>query len=240
MAWRLETLRASVFAEEIGAIGLPKWQTLLEVVPQQVVNNPSANATIESGPFLNHRLIIAQQLGRADLSLVTFSPPSPVPLREPPFLGDLTILAEFLSIARRWVAIDANVRRLALFGTAWDGASSGDAALELILVKVPAFKKAPDERISDFLLQLNRPRPSKVDPATGMNRFVKWSAPILEIVSTPPSGPAPPVVRFPRAQVDIDINTVPSDRHIPGAILSQYLEEMGEMFREILDRGDVP
>jgi hypothetical protein len=75
MPWLLETLRATVIANDIEALGLPNWQTLSGSRPLQIVENPGTNATVEVIPFLDHRATIAHQLGRADFSVIPFQPP---------------------------------------------------------------------------------------------------------------------------------------------------------------------
>jgi hypothetical protein len=144
MAWLVETLRATVFADDIAALGLPNWQTLSGSPPLQIVNNPGANVTFEIAPFLNHRVTIGHQLGRADLAVTPFQPPSQTPLITPPSIGDMEmVISSFMELARKWLAIRASIKRFALFGVIWEGAATPEAALDIILTKVPSFTKQP-------------------------------------------------------------------------------------------------
>jgi hypothetical protein len=208
MAWVLDTIRATVIAPDTKALALPKWQMLIGGSPLQVTT-PAPGITVELGFVAGCRLTIAEQPGRADL--IAAAPPTTLPMTRPASLGDLSLfLPGFMQITKKWLSnINTNVRRVALFCTIWEGTPTTEAALDNILSKLPSFKKDPGERILDFLLQINRPRPSVIDPRKEINRLVQWSARMVEIVTVPeaPWAPQPPTIPYPRAQADIDINT---------------------------------
>jgi hypothetical protein len=119
----------------------------------------------------------------------------------------------------------------------WERTSTYDEALNIVLRNVPSFKKAGDDRITDFLVQLNRPRTSRVNPSLTVNRFAQWSARTVEILLTlRPVFPAP-VIRYTRAQADLDIGTA-GDSDISGREILFYLEELGGLLVEIAEKGD--
>jgi hypothetical protein len=127
---------------------------------------------------------------------------------------------------------------LALACTLWERTSTSDEALNIILRNVPSFKKVDDDEITDFLLQLNRPRASQVNPSISINRFVQWSARMVEIVvPTRNIMFQPPTIRYPRAQADLDIGTA-GDSRITGRQIPAYLEEIEKLLVKIVEKGD--
>lgn len=245
MAWRVETIRASVFVENVEALHLPDWQAVVGAAPERIVNNPQANQVVESGLFTGHLLTIgtSQQMGRADFVWTSPQRALLTPMAQPPSIGDFTtsLFARFVELAKKWASPDINIQRLALACTLWEPAITVDDALSIILSKVPSFRKSDNERITDFLIQLNRPRQSKVNSEISINRLAQWSARIVELISFPAKSPIPqpPTVHYPRAQLDLDINT-----SLPGPILSRrvtdHLTELGELLIEIAEKGDTP
>jgi len=252
MPWQLETIRATVFAPDVKALGLPDWQTLTKVPPRQTRRNPDADSTLEAGPFGEHWLTMGLARrpglgpGRADLIL---APPQstavvPVgPLQERiesaairPFT---TNFRPFIELAKRWLSTDSHVARLALACTLWERTSSYDEALDIVLHYVRSFKKADNDRITDFLIQLNRPRPSRANPSVTINRFAQWSARTVEILLTLQPVIPPPIIRYTRAQTDLDVGTA-GDSGIAGREIPEFLEELRESLVDIAEKGDAP
>jgi hypothetical protein len=252
MAWLLETIRATVFAPDIKALGLSDWQTLMKARPRQTRSNPEADSTLEAGPFGNHWLTIglarrpSRGPGRADFILAPPQSTVVVPLGpeqeriESAAIGPFTTtIPPFIEIARRWLSTDSHVTRLALACTLWERTSTYDEALDIVLRNVPSFKKVGDDRITDFLIQLNRPRTSRVNPSMTINRFAQWSARTVEILLTLRPIFPPPIIRYTRAQTDLDIGTA-GDSDMAGREIPVYLEEFRELLVEIAEKGDAP
>ena len=112
--------------------------------------------------------------------------------------------------------------------------------MEAILEKVPSFKKKPNEKILDFLVQTNRPRKSTIDLSKDINRFVQWSVRFI-MLSLPafPNRPSIPPIPSPRAQADIDINTA-GESDILNALIAEHLDEMALFMLELAQNGDTP
>ena len=186
--------------------------------------------------------------GRADLILAPLHPTVVVPLAdplqermEPAAIGPFTTnFPHFLELARRWLSIDNSVKRLALACTLWEHTSTLDEALDIILRSVPSFKKIGDDRIIDFLIQLNLPRDSRADPLISINRFAQWSARAVEIV-LPTRNPMwrPPTIRSLRAQADLDISTA-HEADFAGPRILGHLEELAGLLVEIAEEGHTP
>jgi hypothetical protein len=241
MAWLLERMRATVFAQDIPALRLPSWQGLTGARPVQILN-PGPNTSLEMGLYGGYRLSISQEPGRTDLIAEAHPPMTTAPATAPTSLGELSVfLPRFMQITQKWISANVDVQRLALVCTIWEGTPTPEAALDIILAKVPSFKRNQSERIRDFLLQLNRPRQSQVNPALDINRLVQWSARLVGMISIPsnPWIPQPPMIPYSRAQADIDINT-DQDSAISSHLILQHLDEMATLVLELAKHGDVP
>ena len=254
MPWLLETIRATVFAPDIKALRLPDWRTLMHTPPSETLNNPEADSTVEAGAFGGQWLTMGlarrpgRGPGRADLILAPLNSTAVVPFAdplqeriEPAAIGPFTTsFPQFMELARRWLSTDTNVRRLALACTLWERASNLDDALDFVLRNVPSFEKVGDDRIFDFLIQLNLPRASRINPSISINRFGQWSVRIVELVlPTRNIMWRPPTIRSPRAQADLDIST-PTEAEIAGRQIPDHLEELGRMLIEITEKGHTP
>jgi hypothetical protein len=154
--------------------------------------------------------------------------------------GFPTTFQQFIGHARRWLSTDANVKRLALACTLWEPASTSDEALKILLPNIRSLIKESDDRIIDFLVQLNRPLESQVNPLITINRFARWSTRIVEIVlPTRNIMSQPPTIRSPRAQADLDISTA-GEADIAGGQIPAHLDELAALLRDIAEKGDTP
>jgi len=251
MLWLLESIRATVFAPDIKAVGLLDWKALTGVPAPESQLNREVDGTVEAGPYMGHLLTMGLAgrpglgPGRADLVLAPQSRTVTVPLDplrgriEPAAIGPFVAAFEgFVVLANKWLQTVTNIRRLALACTLFERTNSPEEALDIILRNVPSFNKAGDNQIIDLLIQLNRPRRSRVNSSILINRFVRWSARTVEIVLSPVPIP-PPTIRSERAQADIDIST-PDRTDITGSQIHEYLEEFARLLVEIAEEGDAP
>jgi hypothetical protein len=254
MPWLIETIRATAFAPDIKALGLSDWQALTGDRPHQTQYTRGADSAVEDGPFMGHWLTMGfarrppRGFGRADLILAISQPtvvvPQADPLKEqiePAAIGPFpTNFSPFIELAKKWLSIDTNVKRLAVACTLWKRASTPDEALSIILHNVRSFKKEDDNRITDFLIRLNRPRVSRVNPSISINRFAQWSARTVEIVlPTRNVMFRPPTFRYERAQADLDISTA-DGADIAGRQIPVHLDEHATLLIEIAEKGDTP
>jgi hypothetical protein len=250
MPWLLESIRATVFAPDIRAVGLQNWESLVRRPPAQTQHNREIDGTIEAGPYGGHSLTMGVARrpglgpGRADLIFAPQNPTIVVPLdavterREPAAIGPFTTkFAGFIELATTWLSTVTNVKRLALACTLFERADTPEEALAIIFRNVRSFNAAGNDRILDFLIQLNRPRRSQVNPSIDINRFARWSARTVEIVLSPLPIP-PPTIRSERAQVDLDISTA-GESDIGGQQIPDYIDELARLLREFAEMGDI-
>jgi hypothetical protein len=250
MPWQLESIRATVIASDIKAVGLLNWKALTGIPAPQTQQNREVDGTVEAGPYTGHLLTMGVARrpglgpGRADLILAPLSRTVTVPLdplrarEEPAAIGPfITHLEGFVVLANRWLQTVTNIRRLALACTLFERTESPEDALDIILRNVPSFNKVGDDPIIDLAIQLNRPRRSQVNSSIFINRFAQWSARTVEIVLRP--GLPPLTIRSERAQADLDIST-PDRADITGSQVPYYLEEFAKLLVEIAEKGDTP
>ncbi len=251
MPWLLESIRATVFALDIRAVGLQNWESLVGRPPAQTRNNREIDGTIEAGPYGGHSLTMGVARrpglgpGRADLIFAPQNPTIVVPLDavteriEPAAIGPFTTKFDgFVELATTWLSTVTNVRRLALACTLFERADTHEEALDIIFRNVRFFKTAGNDRIVDFLIQLNRPRRSNVNSSIDINRFARWSARTVEIALSPLPIP-PPTIRSERAQADLDVSTA-DETDIGGQQIPGYMDELARLIREIAEMGDIP
>ena len=185
-------------------------------------------------------------LGRADLILAISRPAEPFAVVsagrtqeriEPVAIGPFAAnFPPFVELAKRWLSTDTDVRKLAVACTLWERTSNVYEALDIILRNVRSFKKEGEDRITDFLIQLNRPRASSVNPAISINRFAQWSARTVEIVL--PSRNImfrPPTFRYERAQADLDVSTE-DGAEIAGGQIPVHIDELAKLLMETAER----
>jgi hypothetical protein len=251
MPWLLESIRATVFAPDIRAVGLQNWESLVGRAPAQPRNNREIDGTIiEAGPYGGHSLTMGVAPrrglgpGRADLILAPQNPTIVVPLNavteriEPAAIGLFTTKFDgFVELATKWLSTVTNVKRLALACTLFERADTPEEALDVIFRNVRSFKTAGNDQILDFLVQLNRPRRSNVNSSIDINRFARWSARTVEIALSPL--PIPPPIRSERAQADLDVSTA-NEIDIGGQQIPDYIDELASLLREIAEMGDIP
>jgi hypothetical protein len=98
---------------------------------------------------------------------------------------------------------------------------------------------------SDFLYRINRPRDARcaiVD--LRINRLSKWSVlrgGTTTFVLAPPTPVFVPGQAHFACRLELDINTVPSDRHgFNGGQSSRIFSELVDLAREIASMGDIP
>ncbi len=251
MPWLLESIRATVFAPDIRAVGLPNWESLVQRPPAQTQNNREVDGTVEAGPYDEQWLTMGVARrpglgpGRADLILAPQNRTVVVPLDpvteriEPASIGPFTTKFDgFVELATTWLSTVTNVKRLALACTLFEHADTPEEALDIIFRNVRSFKTAGNDQILDFLVQLNRPRRSNVNSSIDINRFARWSARTVEIALSPLPIP-PPTIRSERAQADLDVSTA-SETDIGGQQIPDYIAEFASLLREIAEMGDIP
>jgi hypothetical protein len=150
-----------------------------------------------------------------------------------------------LALFDKWWAAPTDITRLAIGCAMSVVTGTPDEAREIIFSQIPAFDHKR-ERISDFVLQINRPRPSCIEDGIEINRLCRWltlSAQFFSIVPPPLPGsasasPVPSAVINHRAHLEVDINTSAAIPKVPGALVRPLFSEMIELIRQIAETGD--
>lgn len=248
-AWQAESLRLTLFRNQPGPIPEQTWWN--EVVGEDPLEQnvqPRVQLRQEVGPFQKGRLILG--IGRDRIDWVYAIETN----REPDADGIFTIgsfpeaLEGFLDLMYIWFKFETcpPARRLA-FGAVMlqpvAGIQEGyhrmiDAYLHNVKVDI--------ERASDFLYQINMPRPS-VSGIKGLvlNRLSKWSVagfiPLRTRLSLPylsaehTAGPE----RF-ACRLELDVNTAVSfEGELAKEQLPLVFQELVELGEEIAKEGDI-
>ena len=152
---------------------------------------------------------------------------------------------EFCALMDKWSNLDTvpNLVRLAFGAVLIQNAQSQEEGFVRLGKYIQSVKIDPSNS-SDFLYQINRRRPSKLNiDGLEINRLMKWSVGQIKILMTHPDGRASfiPVPSESIVQLEVDINTFPDfEGEIPRGHFSKVFEELVELGTEIADKGDIP
>ena len=139
-----------------------------------------------------------------------------------------------------------SITRMA-FGGTFDLVAEDTAAVNALLR--PTLRGVElDDATEDFLLQVNRPRPSKSVDGLRLNRLAKWAAMqwVLASVGFGPGMAGPAALtqlqeRVLAAHREVDINTDALwQANLPAQSRVALLEELIETLRELLSAGVLP
>jgi hypothetical protein len=252
MPWLLESIRATVFAPDIKAVGLLTWAEFTGISPAQTQPQREIDGTVEAGSYMGQWLTMGvarrpgRGPGRADLILSPLNQTVTVPLGplrqriEPAAIGPfMTHFEGFVELANRWLSTVTNARRLAVACTLFQRTDTQEEAIEIVLRNVRSFKKVGDDSIVDLAIQLNRPQRSRVNQSISINRFERWSARTVEIVLSPFAIQRPVTIQSQRAQADLDVSTA-GEVDIAGRQIPEYLKELTELLAKIAIEDDAP
>lgn len=243
--WRCESLRlTAIWSEPREVAGLLTWESVVGSQPDQRQDQPKQKAMREFGAISGGaaNLEMRSVLGRVDW-LMAGNFPS-VPTEQGSLFEDFLVLPEALTrfsqllFDKSAVAYDAS--RIAI-GINAVRPTESNAASYAELAKLLPNVKVPLEGASEFLFQINRPRPSLSAPNMTINRMSRWMS-----IGMGPIMNAMPQILLPfasvhAARVELDIST-PADRTspIPKDLQRSLYVEMSNLAEEILERGDCP
>ena len=243
-SWYAPSLRLTTF-HRAGAVSIAEgqWKAVVGEEPEGSIAKPKTGERAEVGPFGAARLTLSlkSREGRIDWTLSDADPFEEV---ETPTL--VSRLKVFENLMRRWLNDPApEMTRIAVGGIAALPTTSLEEGY-LTLSKYLEFDFKPANS-SDFLFQINRPRPSASIPGFSVNRLTKWSVSksFLGTMTISPSDEKPfavenegPTQSY--CQVELDINTVPeADKPLPRDKVALQFDELVELFTEIVREGDV-
>lgn len=243
--WWAESLRATFFFPSADHLpdAAKEWAKLLQSEPDATIDHPKAGSKSAAGQRNDTNFLIQTSKPNRRLDListdeaVSFAPKNGFP----------QTAADFIQLTTEWIETIAEslLTRVAFGGTALLPQSDVVAAYRTI----SDYLQFDVDRStgSDFLFQINRPRPSQALPGTNVNRLTRWSVATMQIHSIEP-GPSmqPPQLNLAQAEyacrVEFDINTAVFAGAGSFAAKSAIplFSEMLRFVEELLRDGDTP
>lgn len=238
--WQAESLRITCFpgsATEFNSANW--WQEVIGEQPENTVIRAREGIRQDEGHFNGRKVIFGTQPIRIDWLMG--------PKEED---GETTIgtfqdsLDSFLEIMARWFKVSPPLRRLA-FGTILVlPVESRESGYEVLGNYLPNVKLDPIGT-SDFLYQINRPRPNQSQiPELLINRLTKWSV-LKRGLARFELSPGAQVALFPSSEtlacrLELDINTSGDYKSdLPSDKLIDVFNELVELTKEISLKGDI-
>jgi hypothetical protein len=206
--------------------------------PDETSSKASVATHVVHGQFNGGRLVVVAQIGRIDIQYT--AEPSP-PGVAPATLGSReSVIGDFLERAQPLLGDVPPLQRLAFGAVFLQTAESREAGYRALIGFLPTLK-LDAENSTEFLYQINRPRPARDHAEMAINRLMKWSVQGLTVVQLGQPLHLPgraPTIHSPRLEVDI---STPADyAELPSSWVSGLLAEMVELAQEMATKGDVP
>ncbi len=248
--WKAEVVRVTVFPDPNPSTMMEGWWSSVVGEPPETRNSqPRLGVVQETGAFLGGILTLNVTPLRVDWILSVSITPSGSESGLP-VLGDLTKIVEsFCSRLNVWFDLAPPIKRLAFGCVGLQEVAGQKEGYRLLGKYLPAVTVDP-EGSSEFLYQINRPRPSTVIDGLTINRLMKWSVArtqgvSMQLVLTPdaPGGVVSgmPMPEFLAVRSELDINTSPKwAKAFAKPRLASILGELVGLGLEIVARGDVP
>src|SRR5437660_264682 len=204
--------------------------------PETRVQNPKQGGLAGAGPFLDATFVLQVQPGRIDWSFQAQNDPESPP-REFPLLGSFVEWMETFSRPMlEWMQLAPPLKRLAFGAVLIHPVADRNAAYHEITNLVPGLRLDSPE-ISDFLYQINRPRPSTSVTDLMINRLSKWSAGAIALAQFTlhqAGGDITKTTLSTGTRLELDINTDPNHSgELSRESLSPLWGELVGLAREI-------
>lgn len=244
--WQVEQLRLTAFPVElVPTRGLDWWESLSHAPAVSRTERPAEGVLVEQGPFspeAGPNVLLTLEVGpmRIDWRL-SFGGERADP-NQPPIIGSFsTVLAPFASLTRTWLQRAPAIQRLALGAILLAPVENTKAGYARLATFLP-FDLDPNS--SDFLYQINRPRPAQALDGLEINRLSKWSVARMQSLRLA-IGPASPTVEavdvLTASRLEFDVNTSPKwETALPSEALPALLDELVGLGQEIAAKGDKP
>jgi hypothetical protein len=239
-AWQVEHLRFTVLGEVAPLDPAGAWREITGVEPEVVANQPKRGLVQVQGKLDDQRRLALQvQHRRVDWVL------GPANVENLPAEGFFAISAlptaldDFSDMLNRWLPSWPSAERLALAGVMHQPQADRVAGYKQIQDYLPAITL--DLESSDFLYQINRPRPSQTGiPDLRINRLTKWSVAVLTHLSGSDLTRLSEVSQRHACRLEFDINTAADFRDpLSQKSFPAILAEFAALVRELVERGDV-
>ncbi len=242
-AWKVESTRVTAFpGEAVATDRISWWDEFAGVDPEAVLSRPKVGQYEAHGDFEGRRLTLAIQPGRIDWVM---SPQEQAPDDERrAFLGPFPdVFASLSKIVTPWLTHAPALVRLAVGAVLLQPVDNVHAGYVRLKRYLPALPIDPDGS-SDFLYQINRPRRAATQIRDlRLNRLNKWSVQVMQRVDVMLGSQGIATKRTLAQEVacrlELDINTAPKLEPLPPDRLEALLHELGDLAKEIAQRGDV-
>jgi hypothetical protein len=244
MPWQAQQLRLTAFTQlPVGSMPDPSWWAdLTGEAPEIRVNKVREGGIQEEGPYQTGRLQFTLLFTRIDwlFQAQPLQVSSPEEILAMPTIGSLEeSLQIFRPIMQRWLQQMAPpVMRLAYGALLMDSVNSKEEGYQRLSEYLPM--PLDPTGSSDFLYQINRPRPSLSSIPININRLSKWAVASMRVQPIEPPG------RLSRpfltsCRLELDINTDEGFAQIlPHERLTTLFEELTVLGSEIATEGDIP
>ncbi len=244
--WASQSWRLTAFLSSVAPPSEQDWWTrIIGQEPDTRSASPKQGLRQEQGAYSNGTLILSTQPGRVDW-LYSSEVPGDAPTSDDRrTLGPVAeSLERFRAVALPWLMDSPHIVRLAVGAVLQRPAIGRDDAYRLIMEMVPGLR-LDSPGCSDFVYQINRPRPSKTVPERAINRLSKWSANAVQVVQFDMmlADPSIHLISQPTfsAQLELDLSTsAPEKSDLELADLPPLFEELVTLGLEIAVSGDIP
>ena len=253
--WKGVQLRATVFHPPTSKIpGITQiWERITKAKPDRVIAEPKKGTIRQSGSLGDVDLLLSYSPERADWVVKPSEKEDESSPEEekPHMIGPIRTLDlpfseladKLLEITAIWVK-DGNlgVTRLAFGADLLLPVPDIRTGYEVLSKFIQNCPESPES--TDFLYQINRPRPSESYETLQINRLSKWSVVRLEdtrisvSLGDPPSGHVAKSSQF-SCRLELDINTTPSNEVIPEEAINPLFGELQSLGLEIAGNGDI-
>ncbi len=174
-----------------------------------------------------------------------FDPTSDTALSRPPTAGPFVEVREwFVELMARWLPQCPPIGRLAFVGRLVLPTTTREESYDLLGHYLKAVQVDRDSR--EFQYRINRPRQSSSGiPGLTINRLTTWSSLMLNVhiqvhPTTDPTTVTPVGANtFRGCLLQLDINTDPDVRELPGESVPSLWQELVELGSEIAEHGDI-
>jgi hypothetical protein len=252
-AWQVRQLRITLFATPDALPLQPQgwWEAVTGVKPERIEDKPRAAQHREEGPFLDGQLTLSVAANRIDWGLETL-----VDLEEGlenmPGIGPFVpVRDEFTARVLTWIHLAPPCHRLAFGGWLFLPVSGGQEGYRRLAAYLP-FAPDPDGS-RDLRYQINRPRPSSIQPRLKINRLQVWSISRSRSLVVPAGIPVPltKVAGGERFEVagserfavsfEPDVNTDADFlEELPKERIAALVRELVDLASELAAEGDRP
>ncbi len=219
------------------------WEEAVGAMPKEVVSRPGESVRYE-GEFEGQKLSLIFRGERVDWVLQPIQDLHDTLVMKPPTFNPIAeYLILFQKVIKKWLASCPNVIRLAFGTNLVSGVSDRPEGYSRLSGYLPEINLRGSD-FTDFLYQINRPRPSRHSSSVTINRLIKWTVIQSQSVSVRMGDTVPAKVEnlapWTACLLELDINTSPNSnlQDISSRTLV-FLSELQNLGNEISMSGDV-